>query len=399
MATALRIRVMISSRCLDPIQFAGKSVLLSVIRRKLKQDLESEKLLDSAVFDVWISEDAPPADGGADSWEHCMEQVHAADLILVLYNGNSGWAREGGELGICHGELEAALSRAPEKVYLLQLPMAPLRNGEDGARDERFRLYVERHNLFRGQAVNTGEEVLARSRQTLREAVAKMVKLGGRESKKGRAYVGDALIWSRLSFADRRSAMESVLKSALLARTGSEDHDRYVFVRIGDQPVLVVCHGIPESLGVSAAREMIGQPFLQDHRLANIAKDASGPVHLIGCRESVTKSQARRILGFPDAMIVDTPFGIYVASEIEKIQLIFIRGCSDESSTRLGVQRLFEWLEQSEEAPRLKNRAVSRERIVRVLAEVNQEKVVSLEGRKPLKTTFNKHRKPKSAAG
>lgn len=42
------------------------------------------------------------------------------------------------------------------------------------------------------------------------------------------------------------------------------------------------------------------------------------------------------MLRFPDAMIVDAPFGIYVASEVQKIQMIFIRSCTDESSTRRG---------------------------------------------------------------
>ena len=329
-----------------------------------------------------------------------MSQVHAADLILVLYNGNSGWTKNGGELGICHGELDAALSQAPAKVRLIQLPMVPLRDGEEGFRDERFRSYVGLRNLFRGQVANTGEEILTRSRQALREAVAKMVKLGGRESSKGRGHMGDALSWSRLNFSARRAAIESVLKSALLARYGSEDHGGHVFVRIEKKPVLVVCHGIPDNLGVSAAREMIGQPFLRDHQLADVAAQAgAGPVHLIGCSESITKSQARKILGFPDAMIVDTPFGIYVASDTEKIQLIFIRGCTEESSTRLGVQRLFEWLEQSEEAPRLKTRAVFRGRVVRVIAEVNQDKVVSLHRHKPMGTIPNRHRRLKSVAG
>jgi hypothetical protein len=362
--------------------------------------LEAEKLLDRPLFEVWINEDAPPAEGSSDSWEHCIEHVHAADLVLVLYNGNSGWARDGGELGICHGELEAALSRAPAKVRLIELPLAPLRRGEEGARDQRFRGYIDRHSLFRGQVADTGEEVLTRCREALRDAIPKMVKLGGRESRKGQGSSGDALEWQRMSFSGRRLAIENVLRSALLARKGSAEHDGQIFVRIHEQLVLAPCHGIPDSLSVAAAREMIGQPFLQDHLLAPAATHAgAGPVHLIGCHESITKAQARKILGFPDAMIVETPFGIYVASDLQKIQLIFVRGCADESATRLGVQRFFEWLQQSEEAPRLKARAIQRERVVRTLAEVNQDKIVSLADRKPVNQKSSKRRQLKSAAG
>jgi hypothetical protein len=71
-------------------------------------------------------------------------------------------------------------------------------------------------------------------------------------------------------------------------------------------------------------------------------------------------------------MIVASPFGVYAASYIQKIQLVFLQYCSDESSTRTAVQRLFEWLEQWGEAPRLSERAVQRARVVGVLADVNQ---------------------------
>lgn len=43
---------MISSRCLDSIQLAGKPVHLSELRIKLKQTLESEQLLNSPLFEI-----------------------------------------------------------------------------------------------------------------------------------------------------------------------------------------------------------------------------------------------------------------------------------------------------------------------------------------------------------
>jgi hypothetical protein len=95
---------MISSRCNDPISFEGKTGTLTDVRLKLKEALERETLLGSQLYEVWINEDAPPAEGTADSWETCLRQVRRADLILVLYNGNAGWAKEGGEIGICLGE-------------------------------------------------------------------------------------------------------------------------------------------------------------------------------------------------------------------------------------------------------------------------------------------------------
>lgn len=87
-----KIRVMISSRCTDQIGFRGASATLSDVRRALKTELEAEPLLGSTLFEVWINEDAPPAPGTDDSWNFCMQQVRSADVVLVLYNGISGWA-------------------------------------------------------------------------------------------------------------------------------------------------------------------------------------------------------------------------------------------------------------------------------------------------------------------
>jgi len=97
---------MISSRCDDPIMLGGVEQKLSDLRRKLKQELEGVSLLGSQLFDVWINEEAASAEGDQDSWEHCMDQVQKADIVLVLYNGNSGWAKADGDIGICHAELQ-----------------------------------------------------------------------------------------------------------------------------------------------------------------------------------------------------------------------------------------------------------------------------------------------------
>jgi hypothetical protein len=127
---------------------------------------------------------------------------------------------------------------------------------------------------------------------------------------------------------------------------------------------------------VAAAREMVGQPSLRDHALADAVKGKrGGPVHLIACHRSITESQASRHLGFPDATVVSTSFGVYVADNIQKIQVVFIANCRDETSTRQGVQRVFDWLEQSGEGVLLRDRALSRARIVRAIAKEDQGEV------------------------
>jgi hypothetical protein len=368
MARPPAITVMISSRCNDPISFEGKEVKLTDLRRKLKAALEDEKLFGTQLYDVWINEDAPAAEGDADSWDTCLRQVRTADLILVLYNGNAGWAKEGGEIGICLGELQTALSVAPARMRLIELPLQPLGSGPAKERNQRFRDYVGAQSLFRGTA-QTGEEVVTRCKEALREATADMVKLGVREAGKGKYDRGAALDWSRMSFDARRNAMRTVLCEALLERNGSEEHDGQLLIRISSRSVVVVPDAIPAAMTVAPARELVGQPFLRDHLLASALEDKRvGPVHFIACHRSVTEAQAARQLGFPDATIVTPPFGVYVADDVQKIQLVFIANCRDETATRQGVQRVFDWLEQSGEGAMLSSRAASRAKIVRTIA-------------------------------
>jgi hypothetical protein len=101
---------------------------------------------------------------------------------------------------------------------------------------------------------------------------------------------------------------------------------------------------------------MVGQPFLRVHQLHGAMVDSgaeAGPVHIIGCHKGVTENQAMRLLGHPDATIIKTPFGVYVADDVMKTQLILITGCRNPSAVHHGVQRMMTWLDQSEEAGRL----------------------------------------------
>ena len=82
------------------------------------------------------------------------------------------------------------------------------------------------------------------------------------------------------------------------------------------------------------------------HDGRDLPKRVGGPVHLIACHKTVTESQAIRQLGFPDAIVVSAPFGIYVADDVQKIQMVFIANCRDESTTQAHVQRFLQWLDE-----------------------------------------------------
>jgi hypothetical protein len=316
MASPKKIRVMISSRCMDTILFKGKQASLSEVQKALKADLENQPLLGSALFEVWINEDAPPAPGTRDSWETCMQQIRDADVVLVLYNGVSGWAERSGDIGICHGELQAALAEAPGKVRLIELPLAKS-SPANRDRDTRFQRLAQ--TLFRGAKAENGEQAIAVVKQALRESVADLACLGVREASRGRFYAGAALDWSRLDYEGRRRAIVEVISNSL-RKSGAK--------RVDDRTL----------------------------------------------QKNVTESQANNLLGFPDATIVSAPFGVYVADNVQKIQMVLIKECRDETATNLGLQRFMTWLEQTGEGAllvlRAKGRAPGRAQIVKAIAAV-----------------------------
>lgn len=151
MAQSKRIKVMLSSRCNDRFP-ADSDQTLSNIREQLKREIEGTKLFGKQVFEVWINEDAPPADGMQDSWDACLQAVRDCDVLLVLSNGNAGWASGDGDIGICHAEYMEGLATTRGKVRFIAMPNIPIDDGREAeaARNQRFQAFIAQQTPFRG---------------------------------------------------------------------------------------------------------------------------------------------------------------------------------------------------------------------------------------------------------
>lgn len=372
-STSELLRVMISSRVNDPVEFRGRPAKLAEVRQALKQEIEADGLFGDRLFEVWINELAPAAAGSRDSWETCMRQVLRANIVIALYNGNAGWSLEGSDVGICHAEMEAALASAPAKLRIIEIvPLAALRKSPDRRKDERFREYYASQSRFHATAAN-GEEIIAEARRALRASVIEMCQLGLREARKGKYYTGKALDWSRLDFQERAAAMRETLTRFLAEREGATKLGQGVAVPCAGERVLFLPHAIPAAFSVAPARELVGQPFLTDHLHVTGKREGKreswlGPVHLVACQKTITENQGIRLLGFPDATVVSPPFGVYTADNVQKIQMILLANCRDDTTTRLAAQRFFEWLRQTGEDARLAARAAARRRIAEAIA-------------------------------
>jgi hypothetical protein len=371
MGTSSKIKIMISSRCNDPFPIATKGTKrLSDFRAQLKVEIEAIRIFGQLVFEVWINEQAAE-DSSQQAWDHCMEQARDCDVFIALFNGNAGWPDNAGTIGICHAEFAEAYTSAPGKVFVINIHEPKAKGAPSGGIDAAFQGYIQRLRRFDARPVSGEAQLLEAVRRTVRQATVKMLQRGVRDASWGTSYVGPALDWSRLSYSERVARMQSAALAGLNQDGASDaaiDGSR-VQRKIDGKPILFVVSAVPDAMSVAAAREIVGQPHLSDHALYDsLKKPHGGPVHLIACHKSVTEAQARTMLGFPDATVVSIPFGIYVVDPVQSIQLVLVAQCRDGTSTRLGVQRFLEWLDESEQAAALIRHAAKRKTIVAALA-------------------------------
>ena len=368
------LRVMLSSRNRDSIPFpTGKKPTLTEIRTDLKKTIESIKFGSSKLFDVWINEDARPAAGTEDWWQHCLNQAEEADIVIVLYNGVAGDSKTGSDIGICHAELEAAMRAGSARVHLVELPDCSGKATKSVKKiDAGFHEYINDLGLFRGASAKAVDEVTARVMEALTSAVSTLTRRGRSSAQKDKYDRGQALEWHRLSFVERQTTMRSALKEALLAGHLATDLGAdLVQLRVDLKPILIQVSAVPGAMTVSEARELLGRPHLRDHLLQDDlakAKRTLGPLHVIACHRAVTESQALKILGFPDAVTITSGFGVFVADNVQMAQLVFLRECRDKTALRQSTQLFMDWLNTSGEGHEIIRRATSRKEVVKVIA-------------------------------
>jgi hypothetical protein len=381
------IKIMISSRCKDKVKFNGVEVEMSELRKKIKDEIQAEKLFgEHDLFEVWINEDAPPQEGSSTAWDVCMEQVDKANVLLVLFNGNAGWSKEPGGIGICHAEMSRAMEREPAKVRCIKLPLPdpndpnaiPL-DSDTAARNDRFFTYIEQQGLFAMTVPGTVDDLISLVKETLHDVLLNMAEMSKREARKGKFFLGEALSWSNKDFLTRKDHMEKVMRDFLIKKTGtvrknSQVNNDPLLIEMKSRMLFSIIHAVPASLSTAAARELVGRPFLNDHKffpeMEN--KNEVGPFHFIGCYKKASETQALNLIGHPDVTVINAPFGIYLADLVQFIQVVFLNDCRDSTSTRNAMQRFFDWISQSNESQNIVLRAEKRKKIIKTVYEVSQ---------------------------
>lgn len=376
-----KIRVMISSRAMTSV--FGGSMTLTDVRANLRAALHAIRWAqptgvgmvgrDQPLFDVWTHEAQSGDTADRSTTQISLDEIDKADVIVVLYTGEAGSAADGREIGICHMELEQALSRRPEIVALVGLEPLVETNLE---RDQSFRKYVDDRKLYTPQGIQDYESLERKVIELLQERVARLVMRGARIGGQ-KLDRGQALDWNRLDLDARRRVMRDALAQALgVSVADGWDPESLQAVSVNGDRLAVRLDAIPAALGNAAARERVGQPFLRDHAMSAQleALDAPGVVHLIACHRTITESQALKILGSPDAMTVATDFGLYALDRVQKVQILFLAKCGNETAVASAARLMSEWLQATGEQARLIANAESRRRILQAIAQESEPK-------------------------
>lgn len=362
---------MLSSR--NSAEFDGKE--LSDIRDDLKNIIEKEKLFDNNLFEVWINEEEPNQSYEEDVWEKCLKEARQADIVIVLYNGEAGYLRPKDSLGICHAEVLEATNVARGKVWNVSLNNCFSMNVTEKQKiaNTNFKKFIDEQKLY-DKPVDTYIELEQSIKKILHNAVKELVLKGVHEVSRNKGNYGETLLWKRMNYETRSEMILKSLCEAIDVKEIGFKKDNHYYIKQNSQNILLILHAIPDSYSIGKARERVGQPFLEDFKSSEFLtsdKKVIGPIHVIGCNKTVTETQVRNTLGFPDVTILKSSFGIYVADNIQKIQMIFIEKCSDSHSTRHGFQGFLNWAETTGEIDELISRAQSRKKIISAIADEN----------------------------
>ena len=134
----------------------------------------------------------------------------------MWFNGNAGWSDVNDTIGICQAELDAAHRSAPGKVFIVDIHEPKARGAPEGATHATFQDYVTRLRPFAARAGTVNEAgLVAAVRRTVSQATVKMIQRGVREANPGTNYVGPALDWTSLGYAERSLKMQAAALGAL----------------------------------------------------------------------------------------------------------------------------------------------------------------------------------------
>lgn len=356
------IKVFLSSK-VNPV-FEGldrSDYSLADLRKFIKKEFEGEIFLGEKLIKVVMNEEGFEATFDKDAFDNCLENVKSADLIVILYNGDAGWApdKDINANGICHEEYLQAMNDHPSMtrgVNLTKYFKSVSYSVDQKKRNDSFMDDINRLYRFK-------EYSEAKSIDELEEYIKKLI-LGyikhsidqafkaKKELDQNNTIFGKTLDWKKLSYAQRAKELKEI-STATFGDIFSDTICQY--------------HGIPDHLSISDARNSMGRPFLHEHELIKGSSFNSGVIHFITVYGNATETQIKNLIGFPDLTLIKTTFGFYLWEQTSQIQIFVSSNCINPNLIKTRRQQILNWLKSSNEKRKIKIRADERYKILKAI--------------------------------
>ncbi len=361
-----KIRIFISSRVNSAFERLDKNFFLKDLRQYIREELEKETFLDENVLQVLINEESFNSDISKDAFDNCMEVLRSCNIVLILYNGEAGWAiTDYSSNGICYEEFLIAMNEFSGMCYMLdvsryfQLPA----KGPEKTRNDEFAEHVRK-------AFPHGVEIIANSVEEMKNKILTQFKgcilasvEKSFETRKrivaSSSVFGETLDWSKLDYSERQAAMDSILKATFDNIPGLEK-------------VIKAFHAIPDNMSVADARNMIGRPFIEEYKLIEGKNATYGIIHIVTVYGNATEIQVKNLVGYPDLAVIKGPFGYYLWEKHSQIQMIFLIKCINPPTIKSRFFELVNWLNRSGERLKIVHRAGARFLILKAIEEAQK---------------------------
>jgi hypothetical protein len=92
-----KIKLFLSSRVNSNFQRLDTPYTLEALRSYLRKALESATYLDEQLLEIKMNEESFDGTLKKDAFDTCLAVMRSSNIIVILYNGEAGWALAGSD--------------------------------------------------------------------------------------------------------------------------------------------------------------------------------------------------------------------------------------------------------------------------------------------------------------
>jgi len=357
-----KLKIFISSKVNPEFEGLDGKFTIGNLRDYIKTEIEGEKFLNEPIFEIIMNEEGFAATFTEDAFNTCLTQVSKADIVIILYSGDAGWApvSKADSNGICHEEYMIAADEHPGMTYGINLTgyfTTSTYTKDQEKRNESFQSDVD--SLYRFKEYSTAKTI-----KTLKAYILKLVKTyikessnrafkAKKESDASNTIFGKTLDWSKLKYEERVKELYKVSESSIKGLDFLKNID-------------TLYHVIPDNMSVSDAKNYVKRPFLYEHNSIKTTT-VSGIIHIISIYGTATENQVKNLVGYPDVTVIKTPFGFYLWEQVTHIQIFFLLNCKNPNTIKTRGQQISIWLKSSREESKVQQRSLARFSILKAI--------------------------------